>query len=405
MLGGGFIGTVAASLIIVTGEKRKKIFFNSVKTIVGRGAQCDVQLDDETVTGASFAIILTKSHYALKRLAPDGGMAVNGMAVRQALLRLKTGDVISVGRTKVLFSNLVVGETTSGGGAAVPKSGICEACQGLIPEGQPYTSRIATLGDGEEGVGINLRFLCGCCIGLLDRAGLLMKMNDAKNPFSVRLSEIRILQHWHIVGRTIERDSLRWNERVEALNRVLRSRKPRVTVVSASKYVLEVLQRNPHALFGLTSDQFEEFACDRMDAAGYNVRRVGSAYTRDGGVDIVGWPKASSVFPHLLAIQVKHHRSPDIRTPAGPVKELRDVVSYGKFQAGLLVTNSTFTPDARAWAALAPHIVRLRDFEDLKRWIEDNFLCDEEWREVPSEVVLPSGIIIPIPRSRQDQVG
>lgn len=101
-----------ASLTIATGASKNKVFLQSAKTIVGRGAQSDVQIEDESVTGAGFAIIRTQTGYALKSLAAEGGTAVNGKAVKQAML--KTGDVISLGNTKILFAADGAGQTAAG---------------------------------------------------------------------------------------------------------------------------------------------------------------------------------------------------------------------------------------------------------------------------------------------------
>lgn len=112
-----------ASLTIATGATKNKVFLQSAKTIVGRGAQSDIQLEDDSVTGANFAIIRTQTGYALKSLSAEGGTAVNGKAVKQALL--KTGDVISLGNTKILFSADGAGATgaTSKTTAVKPPTG------------------------------------------------------------------------------------------------------------------------------------------------------------------------------------------------------------------------------------------------------------------------------------------
>jgi len=97
--------------------------------------------------------------------------------------------------------------------------------------------------------------------------------------------------------------------------------------------------------------------------------------------------------------QVKHHR-------AGR-KTGRDAVDRllawkdSCFQLGVLVTNTEFTRDARWTAELEQNrrFLRLRDFEDLKRWIRNDFTSDQEWREIPAEIELASGVTIQVPRA------
>jgi len=67
-----------------------------------------------------------------------------------------------------------------------------------------------------------------------------------------------------------------------------------------------------------------------------------------------------------------------------------------------LVTNTEFTKDAR-WIAEQERnrvFLRLRDFQDLKNWLEDNFWNETEWREIPEKIILAPGIVIPVPRPR-----
>ncbi len=72
------------------------------------------------------------------------------------------------------------------------------------------------------------------------------------------------------------------------------------------------------------------------------------------------------------------------------------------FGVGLLVTNTGFTRDA-IWTAQKEqnkHFLRLRDFTDLKRWLEGRFGEEQDWREIPDRIELAPGIIVEIPRPR-----
>lgn len=60
----------------------------------------------------------------------------------------------------------------------------------------------------------------------------------------------------------------------------------------------------------------------------------------------------------------------------------------------MVVTNTTFTPDARDFAARSPSLLRLRDFHDLMRWVGDNFTDEAEWRELPKRIQLCDGVSI-----------
>jgi hypothetical protein len=90
----------------------------------------------------------------------------------------------------------------------------------------------------------------------------------------------------------------------------------------------------------------------------------------------------------------------------GKIKTGREAVDRllawqgGIFRLGLLVTNTSFTKDA-IWVASEDrnkNFLLLRDFEDLKRWLQDNFWSKEEWREVPDEIVLAPGVVVQVPK-------
>jgi hypothetical protein len=72
------------------------------------------------------------------------------------------------------------------------------------------------------------------------------------------------------------------------------------------------------------------------------------------------------------------------------------------FGLGLLVTNTAFTRDA-IWAAQKSGneaFVRLRDFEDLRRWLQGNFGDDRDWREIPDQIKPAPSIVIDVPKPR-----
>jgi len=103
------------------------------------------------------------------------------------------------------------------------------------------------------------------------------------------------------------------------------------------------------------------------------------------------------VVPCLMAVQVKHTSLSNRRVGPQPVRDLLGVVQTHGFNVGLLVTNTTFTPDARWVADQRPMLLRLRDIEDLLRWLRDKCLQKQEWRDLPREIELCPGITIELP--------
>lgn len=220
--------------------------------------------------------------------------------------------------------------------------------------------------------------------------------SDLNRMQSLEFIVDRLAEAMSSTGSSVTPDAL-VNEIIFRLKKEVLPEIKRVQVVNATAQMLEVLRRDYANVFQLSPESFELLICDRLSAMGFDIERVGSTNTPDGGVDIIAWPHKPTPFPFLLAAQVKHHMRPTKKTGPSAVKDLQAVLSSQPFQAGLLVTSTTFTPNARWFAANQPHLIRLRDMDDLQRWIWNNFTDNAEWREIPSTIELAPGVKVKIP--------
>lgn len=168
-----------------------------------------------------------------------------------------------------------------------------------------------------------------------------------------------------------------------------------VELIDVTQILVERLRLDPDEIYRIGAGQLEEFVCERLSAMGFEARQIGRTNRKDGGIDIVFWN--GGPFPVVGAAQVKHHR--DRNTSNGPdiIRDLRGVLATHPFQFGVVITNTTFTPDARWFAQHQRGLIRLRDGEDLRRWINDEFVTDELWRTVPARIELCPGVEINIP--------
>ena len=165
---------------------------------------------------------------------------------------------------------------------------------------------------------------------------------------------------------------------------------------------LEWLRDDPERIHSMSPRAFQRFIADRLDAMGMEVQICGDIYRKDGGIDIVAYPKANAVaIPFLLGVQVKHH-STSANTGPADVRDLAGVIAAQgfRFNAGMLVTNTAFTPDATWFAQNHAAMLRLRDMNDLRRWLLEDFQNEAEWREIPQTLVLAPGVEIIIPRPK-----
>ncbi len=170
----------------------------------------------------------------------------------------------------------------------------------------------------------------------------------------------------------------------------------RVEFIDISQALYHRLIADPAELLNLTAERFEHLVAERLTAMGMTAKIMGHVNARDGGIDIVFFPRGPGAFPFFGAVQVKHHRS--IRKTTGPdvVRLTAEAVSRHRFNVGMVVTNTRFTPDAQWFAESYPALLRLRDFDDLMRWFRGNFSDEREWREIPKILKLCRGVEIKI---------
>jgi restriction endonuclease Mrr len=174
---------------------------------------------------------------------------------------------------------------------------------------------------------------------------------------------------------------------------------PDIYVADFTLELLKLLKFYPSEILNISPDAFELLICDRLRAMGYEVYRdTNNANTRDGGIDIIAYvPKMA--MSGLIAVQAKHHRSEMKKTGAKVIRELSGVISgRPNFNSGLVVTNTAFTKDALEERKSMTKNISLRDWQDLVRWIKNDFTGEEVFRELPENIILGSNIVIP--RSR-----
>jgi HJR/Mrr/RecB family endonuclease len=125
------------------------------------------------------------------------------------------------------------------------------------------------------------------------------------------------------------------------------------------------LNRNPAELHALSPRRFEELIAHLLMQQGCSVQLT--AQTRDGGKDVL--VATHSRFGDLLyLVECKHHR------PCNPVgvsivRQLYGVVEQERATAGLLITTSSFTEDARKFREPIKHRITLHDFNAVAEWV------------------------------------
>src|SRR6266705_4672585 len=110
-------------------------------------------------------------------------------------------------------------------------------------------------------------------------------------------------------------------------------------------------------------------------------------------------PLNAIVVELLLPISCRRDQVPElllIKTGPAPIDQLAGVLGRGPFSAGIVITNTSFTPNAKWVASQRPALLRLRDFTDLMRWLKNNFTDEAEWKDIPEAIEVCPGLTVTI---------
>jgi hypothetical protein len=153
----------------------------------------------------------------------------------------------------------------------------------------------------------------------------------------------------------------------------------------------------------ITPEQFELLICKFFKDCGYYVARPeGGALKKDGGIDIYVCPNiATNLAPFFIGIQVRQKQYGN-NIPPDDIRDFDSAIQRSQLASiGMFVTNTTFTPDARWFADKVQKSagfaqMRLRDRNDVLRWVHGKYVSHLDWREVPQSVEVAPGIKVKI---------
>lgn len=132
-----------------------------------------------------------------------------------------------------------------------------------------------------------------------------------------------------------------------------------VTIINDS--LLKRAKVDPKIIDNISSREFEEMVCELLDKQGYNVKLT--KQTRDGGKDIIVVQK-SVLGEFCIYVECKRY---DKSNPISVrlVRELYGTVMADDATAGMIITTSYFTRDAKEYRDKIKHRMTLKDYNDL----------------------------------------
>jgi restriction system protein len=137
-------------------------------------------------------------------------------------------------------------------------------------------------------------------------------------------------------------------------------------IVSANEAMVEALKKHPKDIFRLSPRKYEELIAELLDDMGYEVSLTKA--TRDGGKDILASMK-TECGDFLCLVEAKRYRQ-ERKIGVSLVRTLYGTLCDYQATSGMLVTTSTYSPDAQAFQKNHQYQLSLRDYTDVAGWIQ-----------------------------------
>lgn len=135
-----------------------------------------------------------------------------------------------------------------------------------------------------------------------------------------------------------------------------------------NKRVLDRIGRRPAEVRNLSSRQFEELVAELFEERGYKVELT--KQTRDGGKDLIILDHRE-IGNFLIYTECKHY-APHNPVGVSVISDLVGRMTADRATAGMVVTSSYFSPDAKVFQSKFEHQMKLIDFIKLSSMIERN---------------------------------
>lgn len=145
--------------------------------------------------------------------------------------------------------------------------------------------------------------------------------------------------------------------------RLITEVKPRIVMVNEA--LVERMRSHPQSIYDLPPRKFEELIAELLTDLGYEVELTPA--TRDGGKDILAYMAT----PHgrlLCLVEAKRYRR-DRPVGVELVRQLYGTLTDAEASSAMLVTTSSFSPDARTFQKRHEYRLTLRDYGHIVDWM------------------------------------
>lgn len=131
--------------------------------------------------------------------------------------------------------------------------------------------------------------------------------------------------------------------------------------------LVDKVAMRPEIIQEITPRQFEELVCELFERKGYRVQLT--KQTRDGGKDLI--ILNNSMLGDMVIYAECKKKAPKHPVNVGLVRQLYGTVEADRATAGIMVTNSYFSDDARRFQQTIKSRMNLIDYSELMKQIMD----------------------------------
>lgn len=151
-----------------------------------------------------------------------------------------------------------------------------------------------------------------------------------------------------------------------------------IQLLRKGKELIRYIAESPGRIFQMSPRNFEEFVGELFYADGFEVELT--PQTRDGGCDLIVSQTDVLGISREYVVECKQY-SQENKIGLDIIQRLVGVAVNRDAYAGLVVTTSTFTADARKCALKSKLQIELKDYHSLLEWIKRHgFTFDAAWR-------------------------
>lgn len=137
-------------------------------------------------------------------------------------------------------------------------------------------------------------------------------------------------------------------------------------IATVNDELIRHVAKHPELLYELHPRRFEELVAELLRAQGFEPTLT--PRTRDGGRDILA-ARSDALGSLLYLVECKRY-APKNKVGVEVVRAIHGVTQAERATKGVIVTTSSFTKDAIAFASPLKYGIGLHDFEALKSWLD-----------------------------------